>query len=109
MNKKEIIEQIAESTGLSRTDAGRALDAVIDSITNSLSRGDSVSIPGFGTFLVRERPARKGRNPQTGAEIDLPAANIAAFRPSTKLKTVIDNSDTSEGSSTTTKPPPRKI
>ena len=71
MNKSDLINAIADSADLSKADAGRALEATIDAITGSLKANDSVSLVGFGTFLVRERAARSGRNPQTGATIQI--------------------------------------
>ena len=71
MNKSELIDAIAASADLPKASAGRALDAVIDSITGALKGGDSVALVGFGTFQVKDRAARIGRNPQTGAEIQI--------------------------------------
>jgi len=90
MNKSELIDAVAESAGLSKADASRALDAVIGSITGSLKKGDQVSIVGFGSFLVRQRSARTGRNPQTGAEIKIAAANVPAFKPGKALKDAVN-------------------
>ena len=69
MNKSELIDAVAESTGLSKADSTRALDSVLGAITDSLKKGDQVSLVGFGSFLVRKRSARTGRNPQTGERI----------------------------------------
>ena len=85
MNKSELIDRIAESSDISKASAGRALDAVVDSITRSLQSGESVSLVGFGTFLVRNRAARTGRNPQTGATIQIAAARVPAFWSLTTL------------------------
>lgn len=86
MNKQELIENIAVSADITKAAAGRALDSVIDSITDSLKGGDSVVLVGFGTFSVRQRAARTGRNPQTGAEIQISAANVPAFKAGKALK-----------------------
>ncbi len=90
MNKTELIDAVAEAAGLSKADATRALEAVLDSITDSLKKGDQVSLVGFGSFLVRHRNARTGRNPQTGAEINIAAANVPAFKPGKALKDAVN-------------------
>jgi len=90
MNKSELIDAVAEAADLSKADASRALDSVIGAISNALSRGDQISIVGFGTFLVRHRNARTGRNPQTGAEIQIAAANVPAFKPGKALKDAVN-------------------
>ncbi len=90
MNKTELIDAVADAAGLSKADATRALDAVLDAITGSLKKGDQVSLVGFGSFLVRHRNARTGRNPQTGAEIKIAAANVPAFKPGKALKDAVN-------------------
>ncbi len=90
MNKSELIDAISEESGLSKADATRAFDAVITVITGSLKKGDQVSVVGFGSFLVRQRSARVGRNPQTGAEIQIKAANVPAFKPGKALKEAVN-------------------
>ncbi|VAW67378.1 DNA-binding protein HU-beta [hydrothermal vent metagenome] len=90
MNKSELIDAIAENSGLSKADSSRALDAVIASVTGALKDNDQVTIVGFGTFLVRQRAARTGRNPQTGAEIQIAAANVPAFKPGKALKDAVN-------------------
>lgn len=90
MNKKELIEAVAERSDLSKSDAERAIDATTDAITAALKQGDSVTLVGFGTFLVRERAARTGRNPQTGATIEIKAAKVPAFKPGKALKSSIN-------------------
>ncbi|MDX1810763.1 MAG: HU family DNA-binding protein [Gammaproteobacteria bacterium] len=89
MNKAELIEAIAESADLSKASATRALDAVIDSVTNALKAGDQVSLVGFGTFAVKERSARTGRNPQTGQPIEIAAAKVPGFKPGKALKDAV--------------------
>ncbi|MDA3870133.1 MAG: HU family DNA-binding protein [Gammaproteobacteria bacterium] len=90
MNKSELIDAVAEAADLSKADSARAFDAVIDVITNALKEGDQVSLVGFGSFLVRERSARTGRNPQTGAEIQIKAAKVPAFKPGKALKEAVN-------------------
>ncbi len=86
MNKSQLIEQIAEQANLTKAEASRALDAVVDGITAALKKGDQVSLVGFGTFSVRERGERTGRNPQTGAQIKIKASKSAAFKAGKALK-----------------------
>lgn len=91
MNKSELIDAIAESADLSKMSAGRALDAVVEAITESLQKGDPVSLVGFGTFAVKHRPARKGRNPKTGDEIEIKAANVPGFKAGKALKEAVND------------------
>jgi DNA-binding protein HU-beta len=86
MNKTDLIAKVAEMTDLSKKDATKAVDAVFDAISEALQNGDKVQLVGFGNFEVRERSARKGRNPQTGEEIDIPASKVPAFKPGKALK-----------------------
>lgn len=86
MNKSELIEAVAESADLSKADAIKAVDGVITAITNSLKNGDQVTLVGFGTFLVRDRAARTGRNPRTGEPIEIKAAKVPAFKAGKALK-----------------------
>jgi len=90
VNKSELIEQVAISADIPKAVAGRALDAVISSITNALKEGDSVVLVGFGTFSVKERAARTGRNPQTGKPIEIAAANIPGFKAGKSLKDAVN-------------------
>lgn len=90
MNKSELIDAIAESADLSKASATRALDAVIDTITDSLKSGDQVVLVGFGTFSVKDRAARTGRNPQTGAPIEIAAAKIPSFKAGKALKDAVN-------------------
>ena len=90
MNKSELIDAIAESAELSKADAGRALDGFINAVTTALSKGDSVALVGFGTYAVKERAERKGRNPQTGEEIIIKAAKIPAFKAGKSLKDAVN-------------------
>ncbi|WP_227368195.1 nucleoid-associated protein HU-beta [Halomonas sp. M20] len=86
MNKSELIEAIAASADIPKAAAGRALDAMIDSVTDSLKKGDSVALVGFGTFSIKERAARTGRNPQTGKPINISAAKVPSFKAGKALK-----------------------
>lgn len=90
MNKTELVAKVAEVAELSKKDATSAVDAVFSTITESLQSGDKVQLVGFGTFEVRERSARKGRNPQTGAEIDIAASKVPAFKPGKALKDAVN-------------------
>ena len=80
MNKSQLIDKIAANADISKAAAGRVLDAFIASVTDSLQSGDEVALVGFGTFSVRERSERTGRNPQTGKEITIPAGKVPGFR-----------------------------
>ena len=91
MNKTDLIDAIASAADLSKADAGRALDAVVDSITDSLKKGDPVSLVGFGTFQVKHRAAREGRNPQTGATIQISASNVPSFKAGKALKDAVNS------------------
>jgi len=90
MNKSELIDAIADSSGLTKADAGRALDGLIDAITGTLKKGDSISLIGFGTFSVKERAERQGRNPQTGDAITIKAAKIPSFKAGKALKDAVN-------------------
>lgn len=89
MNKSELIEKMADAADISKTAAARALDAFTDSIAIALKEGDSVSLIGFGTFSVKERAARTGRNPQTGATIEIKASKTPAFKAGKALKDAV--------------------
>jgi len=86
MNKSELIAKIAEGAELSKAAAGRALDSLIQSVTDELSAGGDVALVGFGTYKVSDRAARTGRNPQTGAEIQIAAAKVPSFKAGKALK-----------------------
>jgi len=90
MNKSELVDAIADSAGLSKADAGRALDAVVGTVTSALKKGDTVSLVGFGTFSVRARAARTGRNPRTGETIQIKAAKNPAFKAGKALKDAVN-------------------
>ncbi|NMY52273.1 MULTISPECIES: HU family DNA-binding protein [Pseudomonas] len=86
MNKSELIEAIAAAVDLPKATAARTLDAMTNTITSALKVGDSVSLVGFGTFAVKARAAREGRNPQTGATLNIAAANLPSFKAGKTLK-----------------------
>lgn len=90
MNKSELIDAIASTSGLSKADAGRALNATTGAITSAMAKGDGVQITGFGSFVVRARAARTGRNPQTGATIQIKASKNAAFKAGKALKEAVN-------------------
>lgn len=89
MNKAELIDAVAESADISKAAASRAIDGVTAAVTRALKKDDSVTLVGFGTFSVRERAARKGRNPQTGEEINIKAAKLPVFKAGKTLKDTI--------------------
>jgi len=90
VNKSELIEAIAESADITKAEAGRALDATIAAVTGALKEGDQVALVGFGTFSVKDRAARTGRNPQTGAPIEIAAAKIPGFKAGKALKDAVN-------------------
>jgi len=90
MNKSELIEAIAHHAGITKADAGNALDGALSAIKDALSKNDSVTLVGFGTFKVGERAARTGRNPRTGAEIKIEAARVPKFTAGKALKDAVN-------------------
>jgi DNA-binding protein HU-beta len=90
VNKSELIDAVAASADLSKAAAGRALDAMVESITGALKEGDQVVLVGFGTFSVKERAARTGRNPQTGDPIQIAAATVPSFKAGKALKDAVN-------------------
>ena len=91
MNKSEVVDAIVDKADISKAAAGRALDAALGAIRESLQEGESVSLIGFGTFLVRNRPARTGRNPRTGENVQIAAARVPAFKPGKALKEALNS------------------
>ena len=91
MNKTELVANVAEKAGLSKKDAEKALSAVIESVEEALVEGDKVQLIGFGTFEVKDRAARTGRNPQTGKEIKIAASRNPDFKASKALKDAVNN------------------
>jgi DNA-binding protein HU-beta len=90
MNKAELVEAIAKKTTSTKASVENTLDALMETVTGALGKGDSVALIGFGTFSVSKRAARKGRNPATGAEIKIPASKVAKFSAGAKLKKAIN-------------------
>lgn len=89
MTKTDLIDVVAKKTKLTKKDAGKAVDAIITSISGSLAKGNKVQLVGFGSFEVRKREARKGRNPQTGAEIKIAARKVPVFKAGKVLKEAV--------------------
>ena len=90
MNKTEFIDALSEATSLSKADAGRAVESMIDIIAGTLKKGDQVVLTGFGTFLARKRESRSGRNPRTGETIQIEASNVPAFKAGKALKDALN-------------------
>jgi DNA-binding protein HU-beta len=90
MNKAELIEAMADAADISKAAAGRALDGMVEAITNAMKDGDTLSLVGFGTFSVKERAARDGRNPQTGETIKIKASKIPSFKAGKALKDAVN-------------------
>ena len=88
MNKAELIEAVSKET-CTKVEAANAVNMVFDTIAKALKKGDSVTLVGFGTFVVRKRKARMGRNPQTGKELKIPAKKVPAFKPGKELKNAV--------------------
>ena len=91
MNKNDLISSVAEASGLTKADAGRAVDGVFDSIASALSSGDDVRIVGFGSFSVANRAASTGRNPRTGEEVQIPASKQPKFKAGAPLKSAVNS------------------
>lgn len=90
MNKSQLVDKIADGAEISKAAAGRALDSFIEAVTDALKKGDQVALVGFGTFSVRERSARTGRNPQTGQTIQIAAAKVPSFKAGKALKDAVN-------------------
>ncbi len=90
MNKAELIDAVAEGADISKADATRAVDAMVDKITGALKGGDQVTLVGFGTFAVKDRAARTGRNPRTGEPINIPASKVPGFKAGKALKDAVN-------------------
>jgi len=89
MNKTELVKAVATQSELTQKDAAKAVDVLFETISNTLAKEERIQLIGFGTFEVRERSARKGRNPQTGEEIDIAASKVPAFKPGKELKEAV--------------------
>jgi DNA-binding protein HU-beta len=90
MNKAQLIDRLAEEADLTKSQATRVLDVLLKTVTDTLARGEDVALVGFGSFVVEERAARKGRNPKTGAVVDIPAVKMPKFRPGKLLKDAVN-------------------
>lgn len=90
MNKGELVTSISEASGMTRAAARRALDVVLANMANAMEKGEKVTITGFGSFRVIDRAAQKGRNPQTGKTITIPARRVVKFRPAKRLTELVD-------------------
>jgi DNA-binding protein HU-beta len=91
MNKNELVSAVADKADLSKQQAGTAVDAIFEIIQDAMSKGDDIRLVGFGTFSVSHRAASKGRNPSTGAEVDIPARNVPKFAAGKGLKDAVNN------------------
>ena len=90
MNKNELVEKVATSAGLTKTQADAAVNAFVETLTDVLKAGDKITLKGFGTFEVRQRDARTGRNPRTGETMTIAASKVPAFKASSTLKKVVN-------------------
>lgn len=90
MTKADIVENIAEKTGLTKTDTSLVVEGIIETLKEAMVSGDSVEIRGFGTFKIKKRAARRARNPRTGEPVDIPAKYVPAFKPSRELKDAVE-------------------
>lgn len=93
MTKADLVEQVAEKTGLTRTDVAATVDAFLDAVKRSLENGSNIEIRGFGTFKIKPRKARKARNPRTGEVVPVPDRKIPVFKPSNEFKNLVMNSE----------------
>ncbi|HHX11082.1 MAG TPA: HU family DNA-binding protein [Firmicutes bacterium] len=89
MNKTELIGAVAQKSGLTKKDTEKVINSFVDVVQETLAKGDTVAILGFGTFLAKERPAREGRNPRTGEPIQIPAGKVPVFRPGKGLRDAV--------------------
>jgi integration host factor subunit beta len=103
MTKAELVEDVARAAELTKKDAERLVEIVFESIIETLNHGEKIELRGFGSFRVRERGARRGRNPKTGAPVDIPAKRVPYFKPGKELKELINEEPGANGS---TAPPP---
>lgn len=97
MTKAELVEAVAKSAGLTKAAAEKAVGAIVTTVSNALKEGDRVTLVGFGSFEVTRRKARTGRNPQTGKEINIKAAQVPKFRPGKNLKAALSTHGSSKG------------
>jgi len=90
MNKAELVEAVSDKTGITKKKTGNVVDAVTETITDTLSQGEKIILVGFGTFQVRQREERKGINPQTGQTMQIPAKKVPKFRPGKELREIVE-------------------
>ncbi len=90
MTKADLVEQVASEAEMTKKDAEQLVEIVFDSIVDALNKGEKIELRGFGSFRVRQRDARKGRNPKTGSAVSIPAKRVAYFKPGKELKEVIN-------------------
>jgi DNA-binding protein HU-beta len=90
MNKNDVIDAVSERTGLAKSDAARAVEAVLATVTEAMQKGDTVALSGFGSFLAKARAARTGRNPRTGEPIAIPASRVPSFKAGKALKDAVN-------------------
>lgn len=90
MTKADLVERVAKETDMTKKDAEKLVEVIFDSIVSSLNKGEKIELRGFGSFRVRERNARKGRNPKTGEPVNIPAKRVAYFKPGKDLKEIIN-------------------
>ncbi len=93
MTKADLVEQVAEKTGLTRTDVAATVDSFLDAVKRTLENGSNIEIRGFGTFKIKPRKARKARNPRTGEVVPVPDRKIPVFKPSNEFKNLVMNSE----------------
>jgi len=93
MTKADLVEKVANEADMTKKDAEQLVEIIFDSITETLNRGEKIELRGFGSFRVRERNSRKGRNPKTGSSVDIPAKRVAYFKPGKELKELINQAD----------------
>ncbi len=91
MTKADLVERVAKEAEMTKKDAEQLVEIIFESIIGSLNKGEKIELRGFGSFRVRERDARKGRNPKSGAPVDIPAKRVAYFKPGKELKELINN------------------
>ncbi len=104
MTKAELVEDVARAAELTKKDAERLVEIVFESIIETLNRGEKIELRGFGSFRVRERGARRGRNPKTGAPVDIPAKRVPYFKPGKELKELINDEHAGQPAAGTTTP-----
>lgn len=105
MTKAELVEDVARAAELTKKDAERLVEIVFESIIETLNHGEKIELRGFGSFRVRERGARRGRNPKTGDPVDIPAKRVPYFKPGKELKELINEDEDAGGGSATAEPP----